>query len=116
MSEVGGRIAVERFLIVGARVGGVAAALGVAAEPIEGVHRAARGGIFAQEIRHFLAGVGLALNERDSGDSPFGVVYVSAGGEIIEDTLVIAGSFSAIEFHPVVVAGGHEGFFGPVAL
>ena len=65
---------------------------------------------------HFVVGVRLTIEISDPGDAPFGVIGVFAAGKIFEDALVIVDGIGAVEQHPIVVAGGHQGFFGPMAL
>ncbi len=80
LTEIGSGKTLHGFAVVAASVGGIAAAFGVAAQPIESVDGATADGIFAQEDGDFFVGVGLVLQISDPGNAPLGVVGILPAG------------------------------------
>src|SRR5580692_6388119 len=103
VGEVGGGKAVDGFFEVAAGVARVAAALGIAAEPVKSVHGAAGIGIFAEESGDFVAGVRLTFEIGDPGNAPFGVVGILAGGIGVEHTLIKGDGLGTIELNPIII-------------
>jgi len=105
--KIAGGEAVDGFLEIGAGMRRVAAALGIATQPVEGIHSAARDGIFAEEDGHFVVGVRLTLKVSNPSDAPLGVIGVFAAGEILEHALVVVDRSGTVEQDPVIIPTGH---------